>query len=688
MNAKDINGNYLVGFHFGPGGNRNGWIQNYLLPLTEAGIPAVIKSVDDPGPLIEAQAIAIASGVPHHLIWRRSGNQFDVPNYNDTPRKAALDHFKLHLAEWPQDLEPELTWWETINEVDKERSEWLNEFAIETAQLILSSPYRWLAFGWSSGEPEVAHWEDIKDYLTMTAHHPHKLGVALHEYSYDDDIKNLFPYLVGRHEFLFDLMSDWGNLPTVYITEFGWHYNKLPTHEDCLAAMQWTANLYRKYPNIKGAALWYLGMGYGNIHNQAQQLLAPWAQYIIQDGYQPAPPPSPSPPDGETRIPVLIAQEATRSRYLQLAGKTYKERRTVTFSHNDAADVVVRGNDGSHVVVTDPHQPSQKRAMIWFNTYGIAYHKDGDDPPPPAPPPPPIPPDDINQIVGLHASADPGGITLEEVEEFNTLKPGVVKLLSAHAPNYVEALATDHHKATFIVRAFLHFFENGQPRHITPEQFFYDTATDMERTRQRIIAGAGPNAQIIIELHNEPNLRLEGWGDNGSGSWSGPEQFADWLSTVHALYKAEWPNIPCMYPGLSPMPDIEGVSYNYLRWLNKSQQAAAEFDYLGIHTYWSDTYPMSLALAVIDDSRSQLAPGHTPAIYITEASHNVAPGPEPDERAQQYYQFCALSAQKGVNGVTFFVATASNPAFAHETWVDHHGRSKQIAAHLRDLISA
>jgi hypothetical protein len=43
----------------------------------------------------------------------------------------------------------------------------------------------------------------------------------------------------------------------------------------------WAAWLYAAYPEIKGAAIWYLGPGFGNIHNEAQRLIAPVADYSV-----------------------------------------------------------------------------------------------------------------------------------------------------------------------------------------------------------------------------------------------------------------------------------------------------------------------------------------------------------------------------------------------------------------------
>ena len=57
--------------------------------LDMAGVPFFIKSVDDAGPLVEAQQLVEDSGVPHTLVYRRTGIRYDTPNYLKPPEEAA-----------------------------------------------------------------------------------------------------------------------------------------------------------------------------------------------------------------------------------------------------------------------------------------------------------------------------------------------------------------------------------------------------------------------------------------------------------------------------------------------------------------------------------------------------------------------------------------------------------------------
>jgi hypothetical protein len=279
-----------IGFHVGYGGNLTG-IGDWMAELDAAGVPIFLKSVDVAGPLYEAQLLAHASGVPHTLVFRLStagqnnGYDYDVPNYNLPPAQAAAIHWQHHIDKFPPELDPSLVWIETVNEVSRERSEWLAEFAKATAQLALADGYRWAAFGWSSGTPEPYHWESqaMLDFLGLVAQHPDRLAIALHEYSYTvDDIGNQYPHFLGRFQALFQACDDYGiPRPTVLITEWGWEFRNVPNPGTAMIDIQWAAWLYAAYPQIRGAAIWYLGDGYGNIDDQVQRLIAPILDYSL-----------------------------------------------------------------------------------------------------------------------------------------------------------------------------------------------------------------------------------------------------------------------------------------------------------------------------------------------------------------------------------------------------------------------
>lgn len=254
--------------------------------------------------------------------------------------------------------------------------------------------------------------------------------------------------------------------------------------------------------------------------------------------------------------------------------------------------------------------------------------------------------------IGLHASADPT-ISEAEHQEFALMRPGIIKLLSFHSAVDIGRLAAAHPDAHWIVRAFLSF--GG--RQISPDQFMEDTLSDVRRALNQL---RGRN--VVVELHNEPNVVSEGLGS----SWSDGASFAIWWAELLAMYRQALPGTRFLYPGLSPGSTVIGVKQDHIQFIEASRAAVEAADGLAVHLYWSNVYPAGRALNVLDDYISRF---RSQAIWVTEASYNKG-ALSPGERAQQYLQFWReLQARPVVQGITYFVASASNPDFANEVWV-------------------
>jgi hypothetical protein len=273
-----------IGFHTGPGGNQTG-IGDWMRRLDAAGVPFFLKSVDSSSALVEAQEILRDSDIPHVLVYRTSGDNFDVPEYSLPAAEAARRHWEQAKAVFPPELDPSLVWLETINEVDQNQAAWLGQFAVATARLALADGYKWAAFGWSSGEPEAASWAlpSMLEFLRLVAQNPERLAVALHEYSYlTNDIAHGYPHKVGRFLELFAVADRHGiPRPTVLITEWGWAYDDVPDQGEAIEDIGWAARLYAPYPQVKGAAIWYLGPGFRDIANDAQGLIEPVTEFAL-----------------------------------------------------------------------------------------------------------------------------------------------------------------------------------------------------------------------------------------------------------------------------------------------------------------------------------------------------------------------------------------------------------------------
>lgn len=282
-------------------------------------------------------------------------------------------------------------------------------------------------------------------------------------------------------------------------------------------------------------------------------------------------------------------------------------------------------------------------------------------PPTPLPSPTPLPPcltpkasppEVAPPYVGLHASADP---IISHIERcvFVDLRPSVIKIMTFHPPPDIVLLRDAQPEARWIVRAFLEF--GG--RDISAEDFIRFTLSDTQRTLALLSGRA-----VVVELHNEPNLVAEGY----QSTWQDGTEFAAWWLQVLEQYRAALPNVQFIYPGLSPGNDIGGVRTSQLEFLEQSRAAIDAADGLGVHLYWGRGGSMDEALANLDVIIGRFP--DTP-IWITEASYN-ADDITDEQRASEYLNFVqALQTRPTVQGVTFFVASASNPQFAPETWV-------------------
>jgi hypothetical protein len=279
---------------------------------------------------------------------------------------------------------------------------------------------------------------------------------------------------------------------------------------------------------------------------------------------------------------------------------------------------------------------------------------------PPVPDPDPVP---LGQVkIGLHAAADPD-ISAAEIEEFKMFRPGIIKILSFHDPAAIRKLADNHPNAKWIVRAFLDF--GG--RSISPQRFFNDTVSDMTRTMD-ILKGR----DVVIELHNEPNILPEGLGT----SWNDGEEFAIWWTRLLRLYRYVFPDHQFIYPGLSPGTDIYNFKQDHIRFLEASRAAIEAADGLGVHLYWSLIHPMDKTLGMLDDTISRF---RSKPIWVTEASNNKS-GTTSTTKANQYLTFWKeLQERPLVKGITYFVASARDPKFSDEVFLGK-GMSRIIGA--------
>jgi hypothetical protein len=290
-----MNSNYWkIGFHTGPGGNRDG-IGDQWDDLTLNGIPAVLVSVDDYGPCYDLARKAANFHVPHIIAFRLStlgqGNDysFDVPPYGADIPSSAADYWQQTLAKLPPEFDKGRVWVIVCNEVDKQHSDWLGRFGVAVAGHAEQSGHKILFPAWSSGEPERSDWETagMIDYLQLCHENPDLVGISIHEYSYTiADLMDQYPYKVGRFQMLLTICGYHGWHPSILITEFGWEERNVPEIGPAVQDLIDANELYNHYPEVMGAAIWYLGPGYGGIADKAQRLIEPTTNLALEYGIE------------------------------------------------------------------------------------------------------------------------------------------------------------------------------------------------------------------------------------------------------------------------------------------------------------------------------------------------------------------------------------------------------------------
>lgn len=369
-----------IGFHTSVGGNPTG-IGDWMKRLDAAGIPFFIKATDSMTGLFEAQAL-VRQGEPgspaHTAVFRRSvgklgTHKYDVPDYTKAPEAAASEHWQKHEAEFPPELDRAITWVEIYNELRKEveAADWIGHCLVQTATIALGRGYRFAGPGYSTGTPEIGAWETpgMLRYLRLCAEHPDRLGVALHEYSLRvEDIRYKWGYHIGRFRHLFAACDKHGiPRPKVLITEWGWTHEQVPDPARALEDIALAAELYAAYPEVLGAATWYLGQGFGGIADRAQKLIKPVTEFSLSTTFEVEEPQMSEPRVQYRREYWVVPATATEAQRLEVYRQAAVLQITTGPSYDDAGLGVL--NDKTAVLWGIPDSKRQE----FTDWYGLYY---------------------------------------------------------------------------------------------------------------------------------------------------------------------------------------------------------------------------------------------------------------------------------------------------------------------------
>jgi hypothetical protein len=267
-------------------------------------------------------------------------------------------------------------------------------------------------------------------------------------------------------------------------------------------------------------------------------------------------------------------------------------------------------------------------------------------------------------LIGLHGRAD-GEMQEADFNIVQRARIEAVKLTSYATPETVQRLRAINPEMFIMVRAFVPF---GEGRLVTPQQFFEFTAGDVAR-----VYDFDPQIRYI-ELHNEPNLRLEGWG----GSWANGREFGEWFRQVLELYRARFPEALFGFPGLSPGPTQEAQGrLDSELFLADAAEAAEEADWIGVHAYWVNDRELTDEREGFGFVRYRRRFADK-LLFVTEFGNPQQPKPVIAEQYARYYG--ALRKVPGMGASFAYVVSTSNATESTQwAWRDEAGNDLGIA---------
>ena len=416
--AKDI---FPLGFHAGTTGH---FPAQLIRAINAAGKRAFVKVVDSDGRAEEALQIGDSFGIENVAVFRvskhRRGIETEAPDALFRPGRpmeeiadewwqrhhdqfVEIDAARTRNGGQPMDRR---IWFELANETNRNTYQQQGEmFAIIARKYALPGGWRICAPGSNSGEPES--WAGWEDYFKLCALHPEQLAVAIHYYewrigdSQHNDVRfaDSIPHLVGREEKIYEVCDRLGiNYPVIHVTEGGFKHDMLPGWN--AQVNEWIDGVSKhigEQPNVSGIAWWCAQRYQGNIHHtfnniyipefieKARNWVAPpqlpWGDRPDPDmsGGQGGTTPAGTPwqPSQQLAVYLLAPQSLSASERLELYelawngvvlanGDKTSGRHTVTYSHDDAFNNVVRGAAGSLVIIVEPQRIGTGITADWM----------------------------------------------------------------------------------------------------------------------------------------------------------------------------------------------------------------------------------------------------------------------------------------------------------------------------------
>ncbi len=250
--------------------------------------------------------------------------------------------------------------------------------------------------------------------------------------------------------------------------------------------------------------------------------------------------------------------------------------------------------------------------------------------------------------------ANPQPLTGEEVQAIAKGKVAAVKVLTLPDPDenkqMIRTLKGIRQDMFIVARLFFSIDFDNKPR-FSPQIF-----ADFVNNGLSALYQAGVR---YFEVHNEPNLKLEGLEWN----WRDGAEFGNWFVQVLGILRQRCPEGKFGFPGLSPQfspPDTPVLSAesDVNRFLTGAAPAIAQSDWVGVHCYWQNDSDGHWGMQSESDGmfwkrfRTRFP---DKLLMITEFSNNNA-GVEPAEKGRQYARYFQLLRDEPNLGAAFAFA--------------------------------
>lgn len=467
-------------------------------------------------------------------------------------------------------------------------------------------------------------------YLRLCGQRPSQAAVALHEYAYVvDNIMDGFPFKIGRFKALFDVCDKHGiPRPTIHITEWGWTLDNVPPPEKAIKDIQKVGELYGRYPEIKGAAIWYLGPGFGGIANKAQRLIAPVTDFTRQHPFElelekaitkPVPPAVPKPPVAPPPVPKTtpkpppnvtvtdpppVARPSETTWTGRVTAPAGLNLRTEPSSAQGNATVILKLAFESLVTVLgEANGWCQVRAEGREGFVSAQFLERVAAQPIPKPTPKPTPPPATRPLqTGMNINPDAphsNPLATGELRGLDWVR-WVFKLAARHNPAERQDINAAFNQFDPLVQGYL---EQGVGSLIVLNQETvwgnapwsgnndWDTYANQLAATARQIASRYKKygAKVAYEIWNEGDLE-----HNPASVFVPPAQFAIVLKRVAEAIRAESPQSPLIFGGLATGPN-KGIPY--LKACKQAINGPWPVDAIGVHPYgrWGTKAPFDWA---------------------------------------------------------------------------------------------